>query len=985
MKLWIFYIIITIHICNLCHAQVDNLQAITGLPTKEVYQVLVDKKGFVWIAHELGISRYDGISFTSFSHPKQISLSLFDLFEDNEGRIWCHNLNSQIFYIENDRIILLNSYLNTGIKYYPHKALLNNEMIISASQGIYVQNTAQQKGYYIFKTIDGLDIGPTYSFSITKKNQLLIKGANTWFIYTQGLGVQTVSLNLLKANFTGSSQLIINTNKDTIYCSDKDNGTLYKFILSTRRLKLVGTQTMLGVFNGASVVGNKFWLHTTDVSITTDGTQSLKGYNITGIATDKEGNYWYSSLKRGLLCKSKNTNFKIVQARYLEKDDFIKCIINNNNYVLEGTAKGLIILKSNKYLNKYKIITLPRTRGGIENIYKLSGSQFLIVTLSNFYIFDANTGGYSLYFGANSIKSMTTRKGIAFLATNESLLIKTLNNASKPAIVSWQSLNTLFDNVVKIQDTSISFNQRVKNVCFDSVNNTLYINFISGLYAVNKTGIWKVRYNGNQINANEMVYASGKVYVGTLVNGLLIFSNNTITNLTTKDGLSSNTIIKMRLCNKHLWLLSSGIVQVFDIEKQKIADNISLPPLFGSFVYDVAEINNQAFLTTNEGMYSISLNEFYVMQKPLNYLYSIVANLRDTLSIQANQILDDNTKSLAFSVVSLWYNNPQNVYFKYRLIGVGNDVWQTATPSQKTFSFTGLSAGKYQFQAVAINGFGIAAANPIIYTFSIKKPWWQQWWLYLIIAAIVVDIFYIIIQQRINIIKKRNELLVDKIQLQGEVRNSMLTAIKSQMNPHFIFNALNTIQSFIYSNNKSKANSYLGKFSNLIRIVLDSSNKKVISLAEEIEMLQLYVDLEEMRFENTLQVSINVHPSLDIDAIYIPPMLIQPFVENAIKHGLLHKIDNRRLAITFKPDTTNQLLEIDIDDNGIGRSKSAELNAQQNSEHNSFAMQANQTRIDILNQLSENQIILTIIDKKDAVGIALGTTVRLIIPKELLV
>jgi LytS/YehU family sensor histidine kinase len=213
----------------------------------------------------------------------------------------------------------------------------------------------------------------------------------------------------------------------------------------------------------------------------------------------------------------------------------------------------------------------------------------------------------------------------------------------------------------------------------------------------------------------------------------------------------------------------------------------------------------------------------------------------------------------------------------------------------------------------------------------------------------------------------------------------MLTAIKSQMNPHFIFNALNTIQSFIYSNNKSKANSYLGKFSNLIRIVLDSSNKKAISLTEEVETLQLYVDLEVMRFENTLQAIIHVDPLLDTDSIFIPPMLVQPFVENAIKHGLLHKINNRKLKISFKPSANQQALEIEIDDNGIGRERSAFLNAQKKEDHNSFAIKANQTRIDILNQLSTNKIVLEIIDKKDIDNIAKGTTVKLFIPNEFLV
>jgi sensor histidine kinase YesM len=125
--------------------------------------------------------------------------------------------------------------------------------------------------------------------------------------------------------------------------------------------------------------------------------------------------------------------------------------------------------------------------------------------------------------------------------------------------------------------------------------------------------------------------------------------------------------------------------------------------------------------------------------------------------------------------------------------------------------------------------------------------------------------------------------------------------------------------------------------------------------------------------------------SLDIDSIFIPPMLIQPFVENAIKHGLLHKINSRVLNISFKPSANKQALEIEIDDNGVGRERSAFINAQKNDEHNSFAIKANQTRIDILNQLSNNKIVLEIIDKKNDDNIANGTTVKLFIPNEFLV
>jgi sensor histidine kinase YesM len=986
MRWCILLLSLLLQLSDSCYCQNDSLRLINGLPTKEVYQILVDKKGFIWIAHELGVSRYDGIKFTSYSHPEQIGLSLFDLLEDEKGRIWCHNLNNQIFYVENEQIFLLRDYKNSGTKFYPRKAMLANEIIINASNGIYVQNTNTLKGKYITKTIEGNTIGPTFSFCTINNQSIIIQAGKNWYLYKQGFGVANLPLINQQLLENKSVMALKSANGDTVYCAEIFKGILYKILYKNNVLKLLSSTKMPGVINSVSKVDKEFWLHSSELSTTADYQKSISNQNITSIAKDNEGNLWYSSLKNGILFSPKHTNTVILKPKYIKPGDFITCISQQGNYIVEGTSLGDLFLKKTNQIEVVKKVPLAQTRGGIFSIFKLGGTKFFIASLSNFYIIDAATGSINAYFSINAIKNFAICNNISFLASNENLSLMPMYKNAKPQTADWQTINQLFNIPKQKQTDQLNFNQRIKTVCYDSLNHTLYINFTSALFSINKNGVKQIMYQNRPVNATSLIYANGKIYVGTLVNGLLVLNNGLIIKeFTPKEGLSSNTVIKLRLCNNRIWLLNSGNIQVLDALNDKLLTNIPLPVLLGSFVYDVAEINNEAYLTTAEGIYKIQINSYTNNARPINYLSFVVANQTDTLPINSGFIANEKTKSVEFTTVALWYNNPQSVYFKYRLLGANNENWQTAPNTQRNFSFTGLSAGSYIFQALAINGMGVVASSPIMYSFSIKKPWWQQWWLYLIIVAVIIDIVYLAVQERIDTIKKRNNLLVETIQLQSEVRNSMLTAIKSQMNPHFIFNALNTIQSFIYSNNKSKANSYLGKFSNLIRIVLDSSNKKAISLTEEVETLQLYVDLEVMRFENTLQAIIHVDPLLDTDSIFIPPMLVQPFVENAIKHGLLHKINNRKLKISFKPSANQQALEIEIDDNGIGRERSAFLNAQKKEDHNSFAIKANQTRIDILNQLSTNKIVLEIIDKKDIDNIAKGTTVKLFIPNEFLV
>lgn len=264
----------------------------------------------------------------------------------------------------------------------------------------------------------------------------------------------------------------------------------------------------------------------------------------------------------------------------------------------------------------------------------------------------------------------------------------------------------------------------------------------------------------------------------------------------------------------------------------------------------------------------------------------------------------------------------------------------------------------------------------------------KQQWLYSIIIFVTVCFigFYFLYQYRTRQLNLNNELIRERAEKQfketehqARLNDITLSALRSQMNPHFIFNALNTIQSYIYSNNKKSASYYLGKFGELIRKILDNSNKQKITLAEEIHVLQLYIDIEKARFGDTFYASIDVDPTLDTEEIFIPPMLIQPYAENAIKHGLLHMKDEKKLSILINKSTDHEYIEIMIDDNGIGREKSMEINKKRIG-HNSFANAANERTIDLINHMHGKKTKFEIIDKKHADGMPAGTTVIISIP-----
>ena len=243
----------------------------------------------------------------------------------------------------------------------------------------------------------------------------------------------------------------------------------------------------------------------------------------------------------------------------------------------------------------------------------------------------------------------------------------------------------------------------------------------------------------------------------------------------------------------------------------------------------------------------------------------------------------------------------------------------------------------------------------------------------LIAGILTLSIIYFIFKSRSN---KRKRL---QAELNHRIRESELKALRSQMNPHFLFNALNSIQDYIMSNERKLAGKYLGKFADLMRIYLEHSKVKTVTLKEEVKALSLYLELEKVRFEDTLVYEITMQDVVDVE-IPIPSLFIQPYVENAIKHGLLHKTDNRELSISIEQNNSNGSLTCIVGDNGIGRKKSSEINQMRNYGHTSFATQATKSRIELLNLDRENPILEDIVDLVDENGDGIGTKVILKIP-----
>ncbi|MEP7377361.1 MAG: tetratricopeptide repeat protein [Chitinophagaceae bacterium] len=265
----------------------------------------------------------------------------------------------------------------------------------------------------------------------------------------------------------------------------------------------------------------------------------------------------------------------------------------------------------------------------------------------------------------------------------------------------------------------------------------------------------------------------------------------------------------------------------------------------------------------------------------------------------------------------------------------------------------------------------------------------RQQWVYSIAAFVLLGLLvsYLFYNNRIKQGKLRMELAKEKAEqekkeaeFQRSLADVSLTALRSQMNPHFIFNCLNSIKLYTTQNETAAASEYLTKFSRLIRLVMENSRNDRITLTAELDALRLYIEMEAMRFKEKLSYNISVDKDVEMDYVEIPPLLLQPYVENAIWHGLMHKEEGGRIDVTAAMKKNESLLEINIADNGVGRAKAEELRSKTATRHKSYGMKVTSERIALINQIYKTGANVAIYDVTNDNGEVAGTRVVIQIP-----
>lgn len=940
----------------------------SGLPSNSVYDIIQDSRGYIWIASDEGVSRYDGFEFKTYYSPSQTTTAGSALSEDKYGRIWYENFDGFIFYVENEKLKPLS---HNSPMYFVTYGILDDELFVVQKKGIDVfdlKTLSLKKQIPVnLNNIQNAGSDEQFYYLIADNNLRVINKKHNVFTYELPAGNA----------FNDFKIYTVNNQKNVL--APKINKACQLYTLKDGVIMPLFEARSPSFIQMVSYTDEGYWLCSPEgvVGITTngimknDGLPYFKGKNVSKVIKDRQGNIWISTQTEGLLLITDWTTKKHSLPDY-RFSSIVKC---TDGFYL-GTQNGEVLWISN-FMTDKKFIFQDPSGHAISKLYYDEQYKSLIICGNKVTVWnERNHNAEHEMMGAVKSISRIDEKYYAIAASGYcGLLLNPYTTSS--SINSWD--NAFEKN--KIINSTVTISRLIKSTRGKSTaynpNGEIYFATNSGIVKCTPDGKnEEIRINNQPVYATNLNYKNEYLYVLTNQKVLIRSKNFKVwENLNEKLNLKENDVQKIFSDETHLFLVTSN--SIIELNTEKEALNKSVYKIPSGNISDITMFENKLYL--------IKDNKIISGIQPDNKSENKVTPLFWINSLSVNGMDQDSVKNLTFDYAH------NNIEINYSLLDFGNNSlhyvyysinegpWQQLSNKSRTLRFPELPPGRYK---VAL---GISNNNTpyeIDYVqFSITPPFWKTSWFLGLAILLILSFTFLLFYLKTLELNRKNKAAREKMQLEKELSKSMLTSIKSQMNPHFFYNALNTVQSFIFSDDKRNAGNYLAKFSKLTRMILEMSERELIFLSEEITALTLYLDLEKMRFGNDFTYSINLSENIEQENIKFPPMLIQPYVENALKHGLLHKEGEKTLHIQFT--LSNNVLQVIIEDNGIGRKKSEELNKIRKDKHNSFASKANATRLEILNRGQENKVGVVIEDLYSAAGNPTGTRVIIQIPNHL--
>lgn len=931
---------------NSQNLSLQHFDADDGLPSSEVYRVFPDKTGRLWFCTDRGIAFYDSYKFTKIESINEDQVFL-DGYCDEDGVCWFISINRKLYKWENKLIEM--KFQNDFLSKFPSKfssvnatnASNNFMFTIGNSIPYFIIKNHQNK----FDTIDQTklisDVTKTksvtlkiyfgsiskitpyvvYFHSEVKKNNFQIYGDYMELTAALNTALDKTGLHTQVSKFNKNTY-IVNINRE-LYLINIEKKTLTKW-QSNPKLNFI---SCIVKYNNKYLLGsNQMGIFELDSSYNyVRELSEFKNILATSMNVDQENNLWISTNNYGIL---RLNDYSFLGGNLPDLN--IKSIIKIENRLYLGFKNGDFGYLDN--LSKY--IPIGHSTAEIEFVGKSIYNQALInerILLDgkyyNFqpaYCKEMVTIGNQYYFMRST--------GIAHYKHNKFNIIKGVNNS----------------DIGEFYEPFIYLNDRLYSMAiFDSSHLLLgtkdkILKFSISDYK--STILLKTNYRVTNMKKNNSKYL-----IATLGDGLYILNeklDEIKLKIQVKDGLSSNTIYKILIQDKNnIWLATNNglnrIVFNNNLTLERIDCFDKSNGLPSNEINCIDYDNNILYIGTSKGLGILDLLKLHIPNyKPSCSITNVNIISDNSLFSRKNEFpYDQNNIRISFSAFTVSKSLTKPTY-QYCLLKDRSKDTQWLFTNETSLQFTNLDPGNYSFIVKAQSRYG--GFGPFSkYDFRITPHYTQTLWFKIFIGLVLLGIVFIIFYLRLSNVRNKSKL-------KQTIKTAQLESLRNQMNPHFIFNALNSVQNLIYANKNEEAGDFLGKISRMFRDALEFSRNSTIPLSVELEFIKRYLEIEKLRFPNKLAYSFFVSQEIEnnMDAYEIPPLLMQPLIENSVKHGLKNISSIGTISISVIRNGDFIVYTMEDDCGGFSENLSTT--------HTSRGLSIIRDRINILNQIESH-------------------------------
>ena len=916
-----------------------NYSTSEGLPQSQVNTIIQDNDGYLWLGTLGGLAKFDGKKFTSYGKSDGLLNNRITHVEIIEEQLYIGHDKGISYQCAIDSFCPINFPANVTSRNVTDIQLHNGEIFIATNgSGLFVLDKASNSLSYVKDSPERI--------------RSLEKHSNSLFLATKsGIVEYTTKFKLVKGIPEGSYSSVIAKGDEIVFTSY--DGVLMSFSFLTKEVKVIYRDENDPYRNVTIDNHGDYWLNSKNGVTLIKGQKAIRFYEQTGLPIndinivfeDRERNIWFGTGGKGLLKFTGDVFTHFNEKSNLPSDLVISLLKDKNDKLWLSTYdKGICTIDKNGNVSKEPYVP--------SIVWSMEQTKDIILFGSNFglHVYDYKT--WTSYYEeqglpSNRIKGLKrTKNGQIIVGTSEGTVLFNEKTATfSPINSKATTLNNVRD-FIEIKDTLIFAAQ-------------------NGIYKIYNNSVNLIQTFDAGINCIELDNENS-IWVGT-ENGLYIEKNGELSNYVLEENGGADYINFIKRVDSVMFIgTNNGLYEIsFDRKQWRHYDiNAGLVDLETNLNSSYLDKNNYLWFGTAAGLMKMNLeqrNNLFYNIPPKIHLTDIEINF-NKLSDKKIKNINENLKedfrieyknnNIAFDFDGIYLSNPNGLSYSYFLEGFSED-WSPPSNNPR-LSFTNLSPGVYTLMFKAITSQGVDSE---IYqmSFEILPPFYRTWWFYLICFIVLTLLVVFLDRIRVQRLDRKNYRL--KLEFQNKLTRLEQQSLNASMNRHFIFNALNSIQYYINSSDKKSANKYLSRFAKLIRKNLDSSHQEngMVPLNDELERLELYLELETMRFNEKFSYCLEIGEHVEVEMLKVPAMFLQPFVENSIIHGILPLKDRKgEIKITITDHLDH--IRIEIKDNGVGIENSVKSKKEVTGDHESQGMLITKGRIELLQKISARSI-----------------------------